>query len=109
MAREADVHREILRTTHAVMFMGVPHDGAEAATLANRIVKVTRLFYNLNRATLKALRRDSRQLQEISRSFSYLEGFDIITVMESERTTIPGTTRSKLVSALGGHNCLVNC
>ena len=99
MAREADVHREILRTTRAIMFMGVPHDGAEAATLVNRVVKVAKLFYNLNRVTLKAIRRDSRQLQEISLSFSYLDGFDIITVMESERTTIPGTIRSKLVSA----------
>ena len=99
MAREAVVHEQILSSTHAVMFMGVPHDGAEAAALANRIVKVAKLFYNLNRATLKALRRDSRQLQEISSSFSHLEDFDIITVMESERTTIPGTTKSKLVSA----------
>ena len=99
MAHEANVHREILNTTHAIMFMGVPHDGTEVATLANSIVKVTRLFYNLNRTSLKALRRDSWQLQEISRSFSYLEGFDIITVMESERRPIPGTTKSKLVRA----------
>ena len=86
MAREAVVHEQILSSTHTVMFMGVPHDGAEAAALANRIVKVAKLFYNLNRATLKALRRDSRQLQEISSSFSHLEDFDIITVMESEST-----------------------
>ena len=99
MAREADAHREILQATRAVMFMGVPHDGADAATLADRIIKVAKLYYNLNHATLKALRRSSRQLQEISLSFSYLDGFDIITVMESERTTIPGTRTSKLVSA----------
>ena len=98
MAHEENVHRESLSATHAIMFMGVPHDGTEVATLANSIVKVAKLFYNLNRTSLKALRRDSRQLQEISRSFSFLEGFDIITVMESERTPIPGTTKSKLVS-----------
>ena len=99
MAREAVVHQKIFSSTHAVMFMGVPHDGTEAATLANRVVKVAKLFYNLNRVTLKALRRDSRQLQDISSSFSHLEDFDIITVMESESTPIPGTTGSKLVSA----------
>ena len=101
MAREADAHRQILTATHAVMFMGVPHDGTDAAALANRIVKVAELFFNLNRATLRDLKRDSRPLQEISRSFSYLEGFDIITVMESERTTIPGTRKSILVRTHG--------
>lgn len=101
MAQEANAHRQIRDATHAVMFMSVPHDGADAANLANRVVNVAKLFCNMNRTTLKALRRDSRQLQDISLSFSYLEGFDIITIMESERTAIPGTTKSKLVSTPG--------
>ena len=108
MAREADAHRQILTATHAVMFMGVPHDGSDAAALANRIVKVAKLFFNLNRTTLNALERDSRPLQEISTSFSYLEGFDIITVMESERTPIPHTNKSILVST-PEWACLSNC
>ena len=106
MAQEAAAHRQILTAAHTVMFMGVPHDGADAAALANRIVKVAELFFDLNRTTLKALKRDSRPLQEISRSFSYLEGFDIITVMESERTHIPGTTKSILVGAPAEHTKL---
>ena len=103
MAKEAAAYKKIHDATHAVMFMGVPHDGTDAAALASRIVKVAKLFFNLNRTTLRALKRDSRPLQGISTSFGYLEGFDIITVMESERTTIPGTTKSILVSAPGEH------
>jgi hypothetical protein len=108
MAREADARSEILTATRAVMFMGVPHDGADAANLANNIVNVAKVFFHLNRTTLKELKRDSRQLQEISLSFGFLEGFDIITVMESERTTIPGTTKSILVSTPGWTYCLVS-
>jgi hypothetical protein len=91
------------------MFMGVPHDGADAAALANSIVGVAKLFFDLNRATLKALERDSRELLDISSSFSYLRGFDIITAMESEMTTILGTTKSILVSTPGWTYCLVSC
>ena len=108
MAREADSCRQILNHTHAVMFMGVPHDGADAATLANSVAKVAKLFSNLNRTALKALERDSRQLHEISSSFSYIESPGIITVMESERTAIPGTTKSLLVSTPGWKYCPVN-
>jgi hypothetical protein len=109
MAQNVVAHSQILGATHAVMFMGVPHDGANAAILANRVVKVAKLFFNLNRKTLKALKRDSRQLEEISSSFSNLRGFDIITVMESEKTIIPGTIKSTLVRMPGWTCCLVNC
>ena len=98
MAREADAHGQILESTWAIMFMGVPHGGADAAKLASGIGDVARVFCNLNRVNLRDLKRDSRPLQDISLSFSYLDGFDIITVMESGRTTIPGTTKSILVS-----------
>ena len=101
MAREAGAHKKILKSTRAVMFMGVPHDGADAAKLASRISDVAQVFCNLNLINLKDLKRDSRPLQDISLSFSFLEGFDIITVMESERTPIPGTSTSILVSAPG--------
>jgi hypothetical protein len=109
MAQEADAQRQIVNATHAVMFMGVPHDGSDAANLANGVVNVAKMFFYLNRTALKELKRDSRQLQEISLSFSYLKGFDIITVMESERTTIPGTNKSILVSTPGRKYWLVNC
>ena len=99
MAREAGAHKKILESTRSIMFMGVPHDGADAAKLASRIGDVAKVFCNLNLINLKDLERDSRSLQEISQSFSFLNDFDIITVMESERTVIPGTTTSILVSA----------
>ena len=101
MAREAGAHKQILESTRAIMFMGVPHDGADAAKLASRIGGVARVFCDMNRINLKDLERDSRPLQEISHSFSYLEGFEIITVMESEKTAIPGTGTSILVSVPG--------
>jgi hypothetical protein len=64
--------------------MGVPHDGAGAAALANGIGHVTQVFFKPNPATLADLERDSMPLQEISVGFSELQGFDIITVMESK-------------------------
>ena len=101
MAREAGAHKQIHESTRAIMFMGVPHDGADAAKLASCIGGIARVFCDLNRIDLKDLERDSRPLQDISQSFSYLEGFDIITVMESEKTAIPGTGTSILVSIPG--------
>ena len=103
MAREAEAHGQILESTWAIMFMGVPHGGAGAAKLASGISDVARVFCNLNRINLKDLKRDSRPLQDISLSFSFLDGFDIITVMESEKTVIPGTTTSILVSTPKRH------
>ena len=110
MAREVGVYRQILESTRAIMFMGVPHDGADAATLASRIGDVAKVFCDLNLINLKDLERDSRPLQDVSQSFSYLDGFDIITVIESERTVIPGTTTSILVSSpRSGHPGLPCC
>ena len=97
MAREARAHKQILESTRAIMFMGVPHDGADAAKLASCIGNVAQVFCDMNRINLHDLERDSRPLQDISLSFSFLDGFDIITVMESEKTVIPGTTTSILV------------
>ena len=101
MAQQAVAHKQILESTRAIMFMGVPHDGADSVKLASRIGDVAQVFCNLNLINLKDLERDSRPLQEISLGFSFLDGFDIITVMESEKTVIPGTTTSILVSAPG--------
>ena len=101
MAREAGAYKQILESARAIMFMGVPHDGADAAKLASRIGDVAKVFCNLNFINLRDLERDSRPLQDISLSFSFLEGFDIITVMESEKTVIPGTTTSIMVRILG--------
>ena len=44
MAQVADAYKQILSATHTVMFMGVPHDGTDAAALANRIIGVVNLF-----------------------------------------------------------------
>ena len=100
MAREAGAHKQILESTRAIMFMGVPHDGADAAKLASRIGDVSKVVCNPN--FIGYLERDSGPLQDISLSFSCLDGFDIITVMESEKTVIPGTKTSILVSTPGG-------
>ena len=101
MAREASVHKQIHGSTRAIMFMGVPHDGADAAKLATCITGIAQVFCDLNRINPKDLERESRLLQDISHSFSHLEDFEIITVMESEKTAIPGTGTSILVSAPG--------
>jgi hypothetical protein len=98
MAQQGELNKSILEATRVVMFMGVPHDGADAANLANRIGDVAQVFVNLNQISLEELRRDSRPLQDIAVSFGHLHGFQIITVMESEKTVIPRTGKSILVS-----------
>jgi hypothetical protein len=97
MAQQERKYKPILKATHAVMFMGVPHLGSDAATMASRVVDIADLFITQNKLNLEDLKRDSKPLQEAAKSFGLLTGFEIITVMESKETMIPCTNRSVLV------------
>ena len=98
MAREEEKYQSLLRSTRGIMFMGTPHNGANAAKLASTLANVPNSIWTLNTDNLKTIERDSVQLQEISRSFGFLQDLKIVTVIESNETRIPYTNAYSLVS-----------
>ena len=97
MAREEEKYHELLRLTCGIMFMGTPHDGADAAKLASTIANIAKSITTLNTYHLETLERDSVPLQEISRSFGFLSDLKIVTIIESDKTRIPYTKIYTLV------------
>ena len=89
MAREEGKYQSLLSSTRGIMFMGTPHDGADAAKLASTLANIANSITTLNTNNLKTLQRDSVPLQEISRSFGFLKDLKIVTVIESNETRIP--------------------
>jgi hypothetical protein len=100
MAQQDERNKSILQATRAVMFMGVPHDGSDAAILARRVANILDLFIAQNTLNLADLEKESKPLQDTARAFGHLQGFEIITVMESKETMIPYVNRSVLVCSL---------
>ena len=100
MAREEKQYEGLLQSTIGVMFMGTPHDGADAAQLASTAAGIANslLMQKLNTIQLETLKSGSEKLRDISRSFGHLENFKIVTVLESNETPIPYSGTSKLVS-----------
>lgn len=73
--------------------MGVPHDGADIAKLAKRISKIAQVVTDLGTTNIKDLVEDSRSIQDTARAFGFLEGFSVVTVNETEKTSIPRSNR----------------
>lgn len=71
------------------MFMGTPHDGADGAKLASTAIDIAKSITAFNDYQVKMLQNGSEQLQEISWSFGFLQDLKIVTVIESDTTTIP--------------------
>lgn len=90
MAREEPRYHGLLQSTIGAMFMGTPHDGADGAKLASTAINIAKSITTFNNYQVKMLQRGSEQLQEISRSFGFLQDLKIVTVIESDATTIPG-------------------
>ncbi len=90
MAREETQYHGLLQSTTGIMFMGTPHDGADGAKLVSTAANIASSLITLNTIQLKTLERDSEQLQDISRSFGFLKDLKIVTVIESNKTCIPG-------------------
>ena len=90
MAREEEKYHSLLNSTIGIMFMGTPHDGADGAKLFSTVANIAKSITTINTVYLEALKRDSEQLQEISRSFGFLQGLKIVTVIESDKTHISG-------------------
>ncbi len=115
MAREEDEYHGLLQSTIGIMFMGTPHDGADGAKLVSTAADIANSLTTFNTIQLKTLERDSEQLQDISRSFGFLEDLKIVTVIESNKTRIPGLGKHTLVgrysvyltggSTLTGQDC----
>lgn len=97
MARQEARYNSIFESTCATVFMGVPHDGADIAQLAKRIGTIAQAYFGLNATDLKELVRDSRPIQNIARAFGEIQGFSVVTVIESEKTNMP-TRKSLIVS-----------
>src|SRR5438876_10841279 len=93
-------YNSILTSTCGVMFMSVPHDISDVAVFGNRLAIIVNTVTNVNMTYLRDLERDSRTLQDISKAFENLEGFNIATVTESNETRIPSTTKYILVGIL---------
>lgn len=91
MAHEEAKYKELLHSTCGIMFMGTPHDGADAAKLASTIANIANSITTLNTINLEILERDSDRLQGISKSFGFLKDLRIVTVIESNKTRIPYT------------------
>ena len=89
MAREEKQYHGILHSTAGIMFMGTPHDGADGAKLVSTAANIANSVVTLNTIQLRTLERDSEQLQDISRSFGFLQNLKIVTVIESNKTRIP--------------------
>ena len=98
MAREEKRYHSLLQSTTGIMFMGTPHDGADKAKLASTAIKIVESLSTipLNDYQVKTLKRGSEQLQDISRSFGFLQDLKIVTVIESDETTIPYLGRSSV-------------
>ena len=90
MAREETRHNSILQSTIGIMFMCAPHDGADGAKLGSIAANIAKSVMTLNTIQLKTLERDSEELQNISRSFGFLQDLKIVTVIESDKTRIFG-------------------
>ena len=94
MAREGKQYHGLLQSTIGVIFMGTPHNGADGAKLASTVLDIAKSIMPLNTIPVEILEPDSAQLQDISRSFGFLEDSKIMTVIESDKTRIPGGKRT---------------
>ena len=97
MARQEDRYQALERSTIGIMFMGTPHDGADAAKLGSTIVNITKSVTTPSINHLELLRRESESLRNISREFGFLENLKIVTVIESNKTRIPHTNIYRMV------------
>lgn len=95
--RARDQNNPLLDETFGIMFMGVPHSGADIATFAGHLTAIVNLAFPLSMVNLKDLERDSRALAELSASFEAIQDrFSYISVFESDTTPIPGMLRGNV-------------
>ena len=98
MARNEQKYQNVVQSTNGIMFMGTPHDGADAAKLAYTLTNIAQSVTTINNEQLDMLKRDSAALQEISKGFGFLDHLKVVTVIESDKTRIPYVGTYILVS-----------
>ncbi|KAL8748150.1 MAG: hypothetical protein Q9190_000045 [Brigantiaea leucoxantha] len=80
---------EILASTKAVAFLGVPHKGSDTATwakVAADALKAASVYTTTNSALVDALRKDSTDLIDISKQFAHrTKDLDIYTFYETQK------------------------
>lgn len=108
MAKQEARYNSIFESTCATVFMGVPHDGADIAQLAKRVGTIAQVYFDLNATNLKELVRNARPIQNIARAFGEIQGFSVVTITESEKTSMP-TRKSLIVSVktIGNAGCCI--
>ncbi|KAK5661437.1 hypothetical protein OQA88_11338 [Cercophora sp. LCS_1] len=67
--------RQILSTTHAVLFLGTPHSGTGLAVVGQRLSRLAGLVSGTNARLVEVLRRDSEVLARIQDEFHALLRF----------------------------------
>lgn len=84
-------HRSIKVSTSAILFFGTPHFGANGVELAKWLTKLLSVYKYKNPKLLKALSRDSDELEEIQESYLRAsEHIKTITFFEEIETPIWG-------------------
>ncbi len=99
LAQEDSRYNNILESALGVVFLGTPHDGADAAKFASTLAYIAKsLGIPVNMTNLRLLERDSAPLVETAKSFGYLSTLNVVTVVESNMTRIPHTGQEIMAS-----------
>jgi hypothetical protein len=81
-------HRAIKVSTHAVLFFGTPHSGANGVELAQWLGRLSSVHMYTSRAVLKDLGRDSPELESIQQSYLHASD-DVKTIFFYEEYRTP--------------------
>lgn len=92
-----DQNDPLLEATFGIMFMGVPHNGADIANFVMHLTDIVRIAVPLSTVNLEELKRDSRALADLSDQFGHIQDqFFYISVFESETTAFPYMARGSV-------------
>ncbi|KAF8515783.1 P-loop containing nucleoside triphosphate hydrolase protein, partial [Hysterangium stoloniferum] len=117
-------HRQILQSTHGILFIGTPHQGAEIALSASRLLKILPLNGNTTHPLLKHLESNSEMLSiQLSLSngistglftkFLYEEYPTVLhngtseMIVPKSSAVVPGTTNAESIGLHKSHNEMV--
>ncbi|CCA75680.1 related to tetratricopeptide repeat domain protein-Neosartorya fischeri, partial [Serendipita indica DSM 11827] len=90
--------RDILVSTHAVLFFGTPHSGTDGVGLVQLVNRIMSMFLETNNTVLKHLKTNSEELYNIQKSFISASGkLNSIFFYEERETPIAGGQKKLLV------------
>lgn len=90
--------RDILVSTHAVMFLGTPHSGTNGVELVKLMNSVMSIFLETSETVLKHLKRNSEELYNIQESYiSASRKIDAMFFYEAYKTPIIGGVKQLIV------------